>query len=117
VSHFKDHLSVMEAISLGYRQQEIEPVRGTKNWSEFVDTTVCYCPSCDSCFEIEKIATKWRQLTYEDFPTIGKTRKRCALCRYSDGEKTFMTKPGKSKSSELTWNYFHFNKQKRRQNA
>ena len=117
MKHFRDDLTVLEAISMGYKQVDIEPTRGTKNWSEFVDSTVCFCPHCNVCFEIEKISEKWRQLSYDDFPSLGKKREKCALCRYEDGEKTFITKPGKNKPTEYTWDYFYFNNQKRRRNA
>jgi len=89
-----DHLNYLESISLGLDFDYRNGVKHSgynKGSEKNADREIKICTKCDKVYEIYNVGQgKYNQFNYKDFPRFGKQKEKCAICRDSDGEKTFI---------------------------
>ena len=89
-----DHLNYLESISLGLDFDYRNGVKHSgynKGSEKNADREIKICTKCDKVYEIYNVGQgKYNQFNYKDFPRFGKQKEKCAICRDSDGEETFI---------------------------
>ena len=88
-----DHLNYLELIYYGKGcQNGMRYSDYNKNAERNADREIRICTKCNKVHQIYNVGQgKYIQFNYKDFPRLGKGKEKCAICRRSDGEKTFFT--------------------------
>jgi hypothetical protein len=96
-SYKHEHLTVIEAVSIGLVEYESEKDAG-KNDSIRADQALKFCPECKKIWELEYGQKKHRQFSYSHIPKIGKGECQCPECRFVAGEKFYVAWPNGSET-------------------
>ena len=79
-----------DVITSNVLQKRIKDAKNT-------DNRVMYCTSCRRCWEVfiqENFKKESREIRhYVDFPSYGKTKQKCDLCKGESNEQNIVDKP------------------------